>query len=136
MLDQLGLTSAIETMIENVEESSGISFSVKIDNIDGLFEEKMEINVYRIIQESLNNIIKHSGAKKTQVKILKTNGQVNISVKDNGKGLDIENEKIKRGFGLAGIRERTRILNGKLEINSQINKGAELKIMIPLDKII
>ncbi|MFO7446385.1 MAG: two-component regulator propeller domain-containing protein [Ignavibacteriaceae bacterium] len=134
LLDQLGLTSAIETMIENVEESSGIEFNFSSDNIDKLFDEKTEVSIYRIVQESINNIIKHSGAKKVEIKISNSADETILSVKDDGKGFDREKESIKRGFGLAGIKERASILGGKLILNSELNKGTELKVIFPADK--
>lgn len=134
LLDQLGLTAALEIMIENVEESTGIKFNKKIENIDKEFDELTQVNIFRIIQESLNNIIKHSGADKVDLKINKTHKQICISIKDNGKGFDLEDEKIKKGFGLAGIRERTRIFGGELKFHTTLNKGTDLQVTIPLDK--
>ena len=93
----------------------------------------METNIYRIIQESLNNIIKHSGADTVEINISKVSKTVNVSIKDNGKGFDFNDENILKGFGLAGIRERTRILEGDLQISSQIGGGTELKLQIPID---
>src|SRR5690606_22776004 len=99
-----------------------------------LFDEKTEVSIYRIIQESINNIIKHSGAKRVEIKISNSADDTIIYVKDDGKGFDREKESIKKGFGLAGIRERTSILGGKLILNSELNKGTELTVIFPAGK--
>ena len=134
LLDQLGLTTAIETMIENVEEATGIIIKTEIYNIDGVFKDHGEINIYRIIQESLNNIVKHSEAKNVVIKIINKEGAVRMSVNDDGKGFDIESEKSKKGFGLAGLKERVSILKGEMKIASGINSGTKLSFVIPVEK--
>lgn len=129
-LDQLGLKTAIESMIEQAAHSSGISVSSDIFDIDGQFPKDMEINIYRMIQEGLNNIVKYSGAKKAEVSVKKTGKHVNIKIADYGKGFDTLLEG--PGFGLKSINERVKMMQGSFEIDSAPGKGAEIKIKVPV----
>lgn len=132
-LDQLGLTTAIETMIENVDVSSSINFEFRIDNIDNLIEKDNEINFYRIIQESINNIVKHSEATKVFISVDKTLDKIILEINDNGKGM-INETKLpdKKGIGLLGIYERARMLNAEIFIDSTPQKGVFIKLEVNL----
>jgi signal transduction histidine kinase/ligand-binding sensor domain-containing protein len=132
-LEHLGLTTAIETMIESAEAASPIEFEKEIDDLDGLLTKEAEINLYRIVQESLNNILKHSGATKVKVSILKSDDLLTVTIKDNGRGFNTEHLfKPKGGLGLTGIRERAIMLGAKHEIFSIPNQGATLSLQINL----
>ncbi len=129
-LDQLGLKTAIESMIEQSAHSSGIRVSSDIFDIDRQFPKDMEINIYRIVQEGLNNIVKYSGAKKAEVIVKKTGRYVDIIIADHGKGFDTLLEG--PGFGLKSINERVKLMHGSFEIDSAPGKGAEIKIKVPV----
>lgn len=134
-LDRIGLTSAIESLINRLKESVKIHFTLYIDNIDNIFEEKFQINIYRIIQEGVNNIIKHSDATEAVLMISKEEDFVYITIEDNGKGFNYEKMLLPRsnmsGFGLTGICERISFMGGKIEVNSLPRKGSVLKIIVP-----
>ncbi len=131
-LERLGLTSSIEEMIERVSDSSNIEFEVEMEDLDGVFSKQNEINFYRIIQESLNNIIKHSGAKFAKIKITKSENGVNLIIKDNGKGfvMDETAEKKSKGLGLKGMSERARLLGGTYSIKSTRDVGTTVVVKI------
>jgi signal transduction histidine kinase len=134
LLDRLGLTKAIQSMLNKVSASSGIRFSAEIDEIDCLFSKEGEINLYRIVQESINNIVKHAGASAAQVTITRDDHQVNIRIKDNGKGFTIRvGDQPKRGFGLIGITERARLLGGKPLIESVPGQGTTITMRLTLE---
>jgi signal transduction histidine kinase/ligand-binding sensor domain-containing protein len=134
-LDKLGLTETINSIIEMVSSSSEIKFTSDIDNIDNLFDKNDDVNFCRIIQESLNNILKHSKATMASVQIKLVRDEILTIIKDNGTGFNTEeNGKGKSKFGLMGMKERVRMLNGILEINSAPGKGTELIIKTPLFK--
>ncbi|QQS36599.1 MAG: hypothetical protein IPM56_01195 [Ignavibacteriales bacterium] len=130
-LDRLGLTKALEAMITNIESSSSILFEREIDNIDSLFSKEKEINIFRIIQECLNNIIKHSDASAAKVGILKKIQFIEIEVSDNGKGINTISLETSHGFGLKNINNRVALLNGKLEITSNEIFNTQINIRIP-----
>lgn len=133
-LERLGLTIAIEEMLEQVAESSSIGFDFEISRIDGVFSPESEINFYRIVQECTNNIIKHSGATQAEVSINRDEHIVELIVHDNGKGFDPNalqtNGSGKSGLGLTGISERVRILGGKYSIASAPESGTTVDIKI------
>src|SRR5262249_3155669 len=131
LLDQLGLRTAIVAMIEKVDASSTIRFTHELDDPDGLFQPGDEITLYRIIQESLNNILKHSGATEAAVYITVRAGLFALTIHDNGRGFTPDGD-LRRGLGLQGIAERARILGGAYEIHSTPGHGTTVMVRIML----
>ncbi len=129
-LDRLGLTSTIEEMVRNISNSSDIEFIADIDNIDGLLSKESEINLFRVVQECVNNVLKHSAATKSWLSIKRTTGGAQVICRDNGKGFDPTARVPKRGIGLIGIAERVRMLGGNWTMEAAIGKGATICIMI------
>lgn len=129
LLERLGLTKAISSMLNKIADNLPLKIISQIDDIDGLFENEAEISIYRIIQESLNNIIKHAEATEVRVLVLRKERQINIKIEDNGKGFDVNSQNQKRGgFGLLGIGERVRMLGGVFLIKSEPKKGTAIEI--------
>lgn len=133
-IDRLGLTKAIQGLVRRVS-SNELEVEAILDDIDGILAVEMEINLYRIIQESLNNMVKHSQATKGEVRISKNDKNIEIIIKDNGKGFDInslkmQNSENKTGFGLTSIRERARILGCVPNFNSEAGKGTTITLEI------
>ena len=135
-LKRLGLTKAIRSIITNVDEINKINFEIDDTNIDNLFSKDSEINVYRVVQECVNNIIKHSEASEAKISVQKELDSVLINIADNGKGFEKEKSlnKIKGGFGLQNIERRLQLLKGNIEINSVINKGTKINIILPVNE--
>ncbi|MEW5821916.1 MAG: sensor histidine kinase [Cyanobacteriota bacterium] len=132
ILDDLGLNSAIEWLLDDLEKF-GIVPHIDIDeNIEISLPKKTELMVFRIIQELTNNIKKHSQATNTWLKITNENKEIQILIKDDGCGFNYNEENINKTLGLVGIKERVKSVSGKLDIQSEINKGTEVKIFIPL----
>lgn len=132
-IDQLGLTMALQSMLKKVAHASGIEFSITIDSIDGLYSKEAEINIYRIVQESANNIVRHSGATKADVEIKRDARGVTLRLHDNGKGFALDSTNGRRhgaGLGIAGISERARILGGKHEVHSVPGGGTTIIIKL------
>jgi signal transduction histidine kinase/ligand-binding sensor domain-containing protein len=133
-LDRLGLTKTIESMIERANNFTDITFTGILDDIDKMFPPETGINIYRIIQESLNNVIKHSGASKVIVRVTKHSSYIYLSISDNGKGFDMRSHRMsseRNGFGLKGIEERVKLLGGEFDIDSEQGKGTLIEIVIP-----
>lgn len=134
-LDRVGLTKALESLVTRLETSSEIKFKMFVDNIDNLFPKDYEINIYRIVQEGINNIIKHSKATSAVLMISKEENEVCITVEDNGQGFLVNKNQVENtGFGLTGINERVHIFGGSVEIVSTQGKGTILKIILPITK--
>ena len=134
-LDRLGLVAAIKHMITRVSESTVLNVASDMEKIDGLLSPEAETSVYRIVQEGLNNVVKHSSATNARVEIKRDGGQLAISVHDNGKGISPSapsGNGAKGGFGLAGIAERVRLLGGSFAIDSQPSSGTILTVLLEL----
>jgi signal transduction histidine kinase len=133
-LDRLGLTATIEDMIERVSTTSGIQIAAQIAPIDDLFSPEAEISLYRIVQESLNNIVKHARATIAEVEITRSAHSVSLTVHDNGSGFNpgaaSAVDTRRHGFGLTGIAERVRMLGGTQEIESAPGKGTTIMIRL------
>ncbi len=131
-LSKLGLTAALKSLILKVENSTEINVNTNIDNVDNAFEQSQEIHIFRILQECLNNVIKHSGAANIEINIKRAPSEVIVTVTDDGRGFEIlkNEDSTKYGIGITGIKERVQILDGSLEITSKINEGTEVKVSI------
>ncbi len=137
VLIKKGLIPAIKEMIEKIEHSSNIFFDFEYD-CSNKIEEDVSISIYRIIQESISNIIKHSQATKVKIKLGKERKNHVLLIKDNGigsKDLSIANlinepdsKTQKLGIGLKNILSRTKMIKGNIHIDSSVNQGTSLKI--------
>jgi signal transduction histidine kinase/ligand-binding sensor domain-containing protein len=134
-LDRLGLNKAIEGLIRSVSQASGIRFSTDLDKIDDLFFEDLRINFFRIVQESLNNIMKHSRATDVKIVLRRSDSLLTLAIEDNGRGFKPANRPAptgQNGFGLTGMAERARLLGGTLEIRPGQERGTLILVEIPL----
>ena len=132
ILDELGLSKAIEFYIsEFVEKQYDIQVDYKSFNIENKrFDPKIEISVYRIIQEAVLNSLKHAKAKHLRIFLEWNNGILRGIIEDDGVGFNLK-EKNKFGFGLYGMQERISLLNGNIDINSEENEGTMIVFNIP-----
>jgi signal transduction histidine kinase/ligand-binding sensor domain-containing protein len=133
-LDQLGLTTAIRAMIDQIAESSGIRMSSELDDLDGVFPPADEITIYRIIQESLNNVVKHSKAGEAHVAVHCRDHHVEIVIRDNGQGFAPTTSGARAahrgGFGLKGLAERVDMLAGTHTIESAQGRGTTVTVRL------
>jgi signal transduction histidine kinase/ligand-binding sensor domain-containing protein len=133
-LDQLGLTTTIGAMIEKVEKSAAIKITRELDDIDGMFPPSDEITIYRIIQESLNNVLKHSHATEAHVAIRSYEDAVEIVIRDNGQGFGRRDSRDDAagpgGFGLKGIAERVQMLGARHSIESAPGQGTTVRVRL------
>jgi signal transduction histidine kinase len=117
-------------LVRSVSRATNIHFTTNIADIDTSFPEELRINFYRIVQEAINNIMKHSGASDAEIQIEKKSDGISLSIRDNGTGFTSEQKSGigKGGFGLTGIRERASLLGGTVNIQSQQGVGTRLLI--------
>lgn len=125
---------AVAALAEEAQAQESLSVSLKLDLPD--IPPAKGYQLYRIIQESITNTLKHAGATQISVNVLQSSGNIHLLIQDDGRGLEAGAEDCE-GFGLAGIRERVESLKGTVEFHSdsdgQASKGACLKAVIPLD---
>jgi signal transduction histidine kinase len=137
LLDEVGLTSATEWLIEGYTKRTGIEVSLKIPVQPKRLPRYVELTVFRILQEALTNIYRHSKSARAEVSIEVNSHEVTLVVRDYGKGIPIETlsnfnaHGTHVGIGLAGMKERIRQLGGKLEIKSN-GAGTEVAVNIPM----
>ncbi len=133
-LEKFGLTVAIQSLADDMNTMQDrIFFSAEVDDVSGIFSPEAELNIYRIVQEAISNIIKHSGATAAKIEVKKQVDEVTVVVRDNGKGFEVAagSNKLK-SFGLKSIRERAKIINGKVLFRSTPGSGTILEIKIQL----
>lgn len=132
-LQELGITKAIEYTINQIDENTTLFISAEIDNIDDIFSKEDEVNIYRIIQESLSNILKHANADAGKVSIKKFANNILISIRDNGVGFDFaEKYQDVKSLGLKTLLERTKFLKGQMKVTSKKDTGTVLEFQFPL----
>lgn len=133
-LDQLGLTEALDAMIDRIAASTQMRIGRRLEPVDDVFDREAATNLYRIAQEALNNVMKHARASSAEIQLLRDLDNVQFIVHDNGCGFEPARRNGSRkngGLGLAEIGERTRILKGKLQIESQRGSGTRLIVRVP-----
>ncbi len=135
LLDRLGLTKALKSLFNKTAETGNLKIAADIENIDKIFSKEEEMSLYRIVQENLNNILKHAEASEIRVEIKKDTDFLTVKIADNGKGFStdgVRNNDKKEGFGLLGMAERVNILGGTHNIESAPDKGTTVKIKISI----
>lgn len=128
-LEKLGLKEALESVVQSAEKSSSIFFSYEIEDINSLLDNNQQINLYRTVQETLSNIIKHSKATSARITVEKQKNQVVTTIYDDGIGFNISEMKKKKSLGLTSMSERVKLMDGTLTIMSG-SKGTRVEIKI------
>jgi two-component system CheB/CheR fusion protein len=135
VLDDFGLESALSSYVEEWSKQTGIAVDIHAPESKRL-PPLIESAVYRVAQEALNNIAKHSAAKRASVTIDRRDGQLHVIIDDNGKGFDYNPlarpAPSRVGLGLLGIRERIALLGGTVEIETTLGRGTTLYIRVPI----
>ena len=133
-IERFGLTRTLRAIFTRFSGSSDTRFTAEIDPIDGLFSKENEINIYRIVQESLNNIVKHANATEASLAVKRESREVNLLIRDNGRGFqtaDAVSTAVRPGgFGLTGMAERVRILGGSYLVESAPGRGTTITIRL------
>jgi PAS domain S-box-containing protein len=132
MLDHLGLAVAIGWQAGEFEKRTGIRCKVTMDPEDLSLDPDLSTAIFRIFQETLTNIARHAGATRISVSLKATDEKVDLTVKDNGRGITKEQLAKPNSFGLLGMRERTHYWGGEVRISGKPGKGTLVKVIIPL----
>lgn len=132
VLSKFGIYEALTDVFEEIDEDTEINTSFNIEGEQKVLDENTEIMIYRIVQEMVNNTIKHSGASEVLCSILNKNDILSIVYSDNGSGFDITKTESKNSFGLNGIQSRVDFLEGKVQLVSETGKGTKYFIEIPI----
>jgi two-component system NarL family sensor kinase len=130
----LGLSDALRQYCAFIEENSNIRFELHIYGDCSDIDTSISISLYRIFQELIQNMVKHSEATEAAIQIRRDQDKIMIHVEDNGKGFDVAT-KNEKGFGLENIESRLKVMKGYFSINSFDNRGTTILIEIDLDTL-
>ncbi|MBL0336179.1 MAG: PAS domain S-box protein [Chitinophagaceae bacterium] len=135
MLEELGLHGTIQAMVEKAQRENSITIDLfsNVENLD--FDYPLGLCVYRIIQESLTNIIANSGAKICSVSLIKSRSFLTVEITDKGSGFEIEKVDTNTHHGIISMRERVKALKGTFKITSELKKGTHLTIILPCKNV-
>ncbi len=133
LLDDLGLTAAIEWQAEEFERRAGIHCELSISPHDIALDQDRSTAVFRIFQETLTNVARHSGARSVTVFLTDNGDEIELVISDNGRGITREEIDDSRSFGLIGIRERAHVLRGTASFSGKPGEGTVVSVSIPMD---
>ncbi len=134
MLKTKGLVLSVKDLLDRIEEASHFDVNFEVVDMDDRLEPIMEFTLFRIIQELLNNIIKHAKATEVTVQMVQDNGGITIMMEDNGQGFHELELKNVKGMGLKNAFSRIKNLNGEMDIDSAKGRGTIINISVPFEK--
>jgi signal transduction histidine kinase len=132
LLTKFGLYEAVDDLFDKVSETEGITVRTDIPEDAERLPENSEIMLYRIIQELVNNTLKHAEAKKIEIQMQLLPDHLDIIYSDDGRGFNVEEKVESKSIGLSSIQSRVNFLNGKLQVSSSPGKGVSYSIKVPL----
>ena len=133
VIENYGLAIAVQELIIDVEKNKDIMFSYYHNISKEDLSRKKQVNTYRIIQECLTNIIKHSDATKVSIQLIKDKIDLMLTIEDNGVGFDGPNLDFNAGLGLRSIKTRVFIMGGIFDIETRKERGTLISVSIPLN---
>jgi PAS domain S-box-containing protein len=136
LLDENGLPGAIEWYIQGLADRSSLKCELTVSEDFGRLSDDMEVTIFRVVQECLTNIHRHSGSKTATIRLSCDGGRVSLQIQDKGKGIPVERlaeiQSNRAGVGITGMRERVRHLKGSLDIQSDAD-GTTISVTLPVD---
>lgn len=134
-LEMLGLAAAMSSHARSVSEAAGIETGFEADDVSGMLSPDAELSLYRIFQESLSNVVRHSGASNVSVQLKRGERSIDLSVIDDGRGFDTTGAmRARRGLGLFGMEERAVFMGGTVEIRSVRGQGTSVFVSVPIEE--
>ena len=132
-LEHAGLVAALRGICEEFEKLQAIAVTYTADPDIGPIDGQIALCLYRVAQEVLRNVAKHSGARQVGVKLVRTADGIELTIADDGRGFDLAGTKMNgAGLGLVSIDERVRLLGGRVRIDTQLEGGTQVQVRIPL----
>ena len=131
-LEYLGVVGGMKSWCKEFAERQGMEIEFK--SSDGLSSPPSEVSLclFRVLQESLHNVAKHSGVRRIEVRLREDSGEIHLLISDLGRGFDLETAMQGRGLGLMSMQERVRLVNGIIEIRSKPMGGTTVHVRVPL----
>ncbi|HET8819023.1 MAG TPA: sensor histidine kinase [Xanthomonadaceae bacterium] len=132
ILDDLGLVAALRWLARTQAESAGIDVTAEIVEPLPPVDSDLQTLLFRVAQEALTNVARHSGARSALLRLVARDGALRLQVADDGRGCDPAAAQAAGGSGLGGMRERLRLYDGRLEVHSVPGEGLRLRVVVPL----
>jgi len=134
-LEMLGLAAAMSSHARSVGEAAGIAADIDADAVSGLMPPDAELSLYRIFQESLSNVVRHSGASHVDIRLKRRGDTIALSVQDDGRGFDMKRALgDPSGLGLFGMQERAAFMGGTVEVRSDRGRGTTVLVSVPVQE--
>jgi two-component system sensor histidine kinase UhpB len=133
-LDMLGLGAAVSAHARSVSATSGLRVHTVIDSVDGVLSKEAELALYRLVQEALLNVVRHSESEEARLELRRENGCVKATVADRGRGFAVDPTLSAGALGLIGMYERAGYVGGKVQIESAPGQGTTVRIEIPVEE--
>ncbi len=134
ILDDLGLAEALSSECASFSRREGIPVVYEPEPMPRMLSKEVALGIYRVAQEALRNVARHAAATEARVALSASNGQLVLSIRDNGQGFDPDSPQSKPGLGLSSMEERVRLIQGELVVASAPGHGAEVTVRVVLDK--
>jgi len=134
VLDALGLAAAIEWQATDFQNRTGIKCQLHQMDEDIPLSREGATAIFRVFQEALTNVARHSGANEVKIRFERTNGQLVLKIEDNGKGISVNRLRGVHSLGILGMQERVRLLNGEIKISEGNGSGTLVIVKVPLDE--
>jgi signal transduction histidine kinase len=131
-LDHLGLAAAVRSLCQEMSARGDIKIDLRETGFPANLPKDVTLCVFRIVQESLRNCAKHSGASTAHVVLENTGEEIRLSVSDDGCGFEMESEAMKSGLGFTSMRERLRTVGGEMQVHSRPLQGTVILFAVPL----
>jgi signal transduction histidine kinase len=135
LLDDLGLTPALQWLLEDFERRSGVACEFSEEGVQDLLPDSVKTCVYRVVQEALHNCEKHAEASQVRVVVRQSADHIHVEMDDNGRGLELNTKGMpgrNAGLGILGMRERAARVGGVLALESSPGRGTRISLQIPL----
>jgi signal transduction histidine kinase len=130
-LEYLGVVAGIDSWCREFAERQKMHVDFQSD-APSVLPLEVGISLFRILQEALHNVIKHSGVRRVEVRLREHSGEIHLTIKDSGKGFNVESAMKNKGLGLISMRERVRLVSGTMMIDSKMMGGTAIHVRVPL----
>jgi PAS domain S-box-containing protein len=137
-IGDLGLIDSVQDLVENIKATRRLHVEFYYSGIiDDILDEKRKLMLFRIIQEQVNNVLKHASAKNLVIEMIADSEghAVDLTISDDGKGFELDKVRLKKGVGLSNIASRAQLFNGSVHIVTALGEGCKLKINVPISNI-
>jgi PAS domain S-box-containing protein len=130
-LEQLGLIAALRSFCKNITAVHKLGIQFEARSVPGVVPDAVALCLYRVAQEAVQNVVKHSGATHAQVELVGSKSGIRLTISDDGAGFDLERVRANGSLGLVSMRERVRVVNGQLSLDSRSGQGTRVEVQVP-----